>query len=83
MLAEFSLLLLLALYRNLDLPRMPFLFRGFGLLLVAYIATVAEGFVLPQALNLIEHICYAAAGVCFVLGCRSLRAATALREPDQ
>ena len=32
-----------------------------------YVFTVAEGFVLPDLFNLIEHVCYAVAGVAFVV----------------
>jgi len=37
-----------------------------GAMLGAYFFTVAEGFVLPNLFNLIEHMCYAVAGVAFV-----------------
>ena len=37
-----------------------------GAMLGAYVLTVAEGFVLPDLFNLLEHVCYAAAGVAFV-----------------
>lgn len=38
-----------------------------GAMFGAYFCTVAEGFVLPDLCNLIEHACYAAAGVAFVV----------------
>lgn len=37
-----------------------------GAMLGAYFFTVAEGLVLPDLLNLLEHVCYSIAGVAFV-----------------
>jgi hypothetical protein len=37
-----------------------------GAMLGAYFFTVAEGFVLQDLFNLLEHACYAVAGVAFV-----------------
>ena len=37
-----------------------------GAMLGAYFFTVAEGFVLPDLFNLLEHVCYAVAGIAFV-----------------
>jgi len=36
-------------------------------MLGAYVFTFAEGFVLPDLLNLLEHVCYAVAGVAFAV----------------
>lgn len=41
---------------------------GVGFLLGAYVFTIAEGFVLPDLLNALEHLCLAAAGVSFAAG---------------
>lgn len=43
-----------------------------GAMFGAYIFTVAEGFFLPDLFNLIEHVCYAVAGVAFVVTLRQL-----------
>lgn len=57
-------------YRGISLPSKPLLAWGLGAILGAYAATVAESFIAPDALNLLEHLLYAVAGVCFaVLGC--------------
>lgn len=42
-------------------------------MLGAYVFTVAEGFIWPIALNLLEHTCYAIAGVAFALMLRQFR----------
>lgn len=57
-------------YRGISLPAKPLLAWGLGAMLGAYAATVAESFIAHDALNLLEHLLFAAAGVCFaVLGC--------------
>lgn len=46
-----------------------------GLMATGYVATVAEGFILPDFFNLVEHASYAFAGFVFVwllLSCRRL-----------
>jgi hypothetical protein len=40
---------------------------AFGAMLGAYIFTIAEGFALPDVFNMLEHLCYAAAGISFVM----------------
>lgn len=57
-------------YRGISLPAKPLLAWGLGAMLGAYAATVMESFFGPVALNLLEHLLFAVAGVCFaVLGC--------------
>jgi hypothetical protein len=54
------------------IPRWHLLCTALFLLLVAWAATVLEGFVLPTALNLIEHACYALAAVLVAVWCWQL-----------
>jgi hypothetical protein len=53
--------------RRLSIPRS--LLIAYGCLLLSYLLTVAEGFMAPDALNLLEHLAGAAAGVIFAYGC--------------
>jgi len=46
-----------------SLPASQLLFAGFGALLAGWVLTVLEGFFWGEALNLIEHVCYAASAV--------------------
>jgi hypothetical protein len=49
------------------LPKVPRSgYVAFFAMLGAYIFTIAEGFVFPDAFNMLEHVCYAVAGVAFV-----------------
>ncbi len=54
------------LARRIPMPRGGLLYGGFAFLLLGYAFTVLEGFVWPEALNLAEHLCYAASGVLFL-----------------
>lgn len=54
-------------FRGMEHSRKPWLASGLGLVLVAYIATVAEGFVAPRTLNFVEHLAYLAAAICFTV----------------
>jgi len=50
-------------------------------ILASYVATVIEGFAFEGFFNVIEHLGYAVAGVCFSVACASfLNAGT--REPE-
>lgn len=40
---------------------------AFAAMLGGYVFTIAEGFWLPDAFNLAEHLCYAIAGIAFVV----------------
>lgn len=58
-----------------DLPDRSWLLAGYAVLLVAFVATIAEGFLLPESLNFVEHLCYTvAAGLFlrFVIGVRRM-----------
>jgi hypothetical protein len=52
-----------------NLPRWRLFLLAFAALSAAWVLTVAEGFFLPTALNLIEHICYAVSSIAFALWC--------------
>lgn len=55
-----ALTFLLANYRSLGrVPRRGWLLAGFGAALAGWVLTVAEGFVLPQIVNALEHLAYA------------------------
>lgn len=61
-----------ALKHRKQLARVPhwrLLFLAYRILLVAWTATVLEGFFLPTALNLLEHAGYAAAATLIALWC--------------
>lgn len=54
-------------FRGMEHSRKPWLALGLGLVFVAYVATVVEGFVAPRTLNFIEHLAYLAAAICFTV----------------
>lgn len=56
--------LMVRAYRGIDLPGKRWLAAMVAATLVAYVATIAEGFVLPEPLNVLEHASFAVAGVC-------------------
>jgi prepilin signal peptidase PulO-like enzyme (type II secretory pathway) len=58
--------------RDYRRPHFPFLYLGFLLMLLALIFTIAEGAFFPVFLNLAEHLCYAASGIFFLIGCLRL-----------
>jgi hypothetical protein len=53
--------------RRLNIPRS--LLIAYGCLLLSYLFTVVEGFIAPDAFNLLEHLAVAVAGVVFAYGC--------------
>jgi hypothetical protein len=55
------------LARSRALPRLPRMYAGYGLLIVASAATVAEGFLWAPLFNLAEHLATALASVAFAL----------------
>lgn len=59
-------------YRGIERPQKRWLAAALIAQLGAYIATVAEGFILPVALNALEHVFYATAALCFVVASVSL-----------
>jgi hypothetical protein len=60
----FGPMIVVALRRTLS-PVPSACYVALAAMLGAYVFTVAEGFVLPDLLNLLEHVCYAIAGVAF------------------
>lgn len=68
----FGPVIIVALRRTMKVvPSMCYV--ALGAMLGAYVFTVAEGFIWPVALNLLEHVCYAVAGVAFALMLRQFR----------
>ncbi|BEH09347.1 MULTISPECIES: hypothetical protein [Geobacter] len=53
--------------RRLNIPRS--LLIAYGCLLLSYLFTVVEGFIAPDAFNLLEHLAVAVAGVVFAYAC--------------
>ena len=51
------------------LPEMPFLLHGFYSLLAAWVFTVAEGFVWPRTLNVLEHLAYLMSALLVLVWC--------------
>lgn len=45
---------------------------GYLALVAGYVFTFVEGFVWPDAFNLLEHACYAASGILFVVAVHEL-----------
>jgi hypothetical protein len=54
--------------RGLELPGLPWFVAGYLCMAGAYVCTIAEGFVWPEALNLLEHLGYAGSGACILRG---------------
>ena len=51
------------------IPVLTRLLYGFYFLLAAWVFTVAEGFIWPETLNLLEHICYLASAALILAWC--------------
>jgi hypothetical protein len=64
--------IILLLFRKKDLPRFRLIFTAFLFILAANFFTVAEGFLLPELLNILEHVSYALAGLLFTALCWSM-----------
>ncbi len=59
-------------FRTLKLPGKTWFLFGYFVIMVAYACTVAEGYVLPDLFNALEHIGYALAGAGFAGGAWSM-----------
>ena len=64
-LAVVSLLIFRTFYRTVWLPKRGLLWTGVGCIVAAYVFTVVEGLFWPVVFDTLEHLSYAAAGVCF------------------
>jgi len=73
--------IVLVLTRSMVLPGRYLFSAGYMVLLVARIATVAEGIMWYQQNNLLEHTCYALACGFFLLACVRMRLES--REQDE
>lgn len=53
-------------YRGIELPRKRWIAAAITSIMCAYVATVVEGLVAEEFFNTVEHLMYAAAGICFL-----------------
>jgi hypothetical protein len=51
-------------------PAWPTLLLAYRILLAAWVLTVLEGFLFPEALNILEHGCYAVSALVLAFWCR-------------
>ena len=63
---------LVVLRRAERLPDLPLLYGAAGFMIAATIFTVLEGALWYSVFNILEHVCYALAGVFLALGCWQL-----------
>ncbi len=61
-----------AAIRGLDLPGLGWFVAGYLSMGAGYVFTVAEGFVWPDAFNLVEHVAYACGGLFVLAGVLAL-----------
>ena len=62
-----GLIIILTMLRRIYSDRIKLFLIGYLVLVVAYIATVLEGVIWPDALNIIEHTGYAVTGILFAI----------------
>jgi len=55
--------------RLVNLPAVRILLASYYILLAAWVLTVLEGFFWGQAINLVEHVCYALSAVLIAVWC--------------
>jgi hypothetical protein len=65
--------------RAIRLPGKRWFIGAYLALVTGYVFTVAEGFVWPDAFNVLEHASYALSGVLFAVAGFRLRAASRIR----
>lgn len=65
--------------REMRFPGKALSVAGYGAIAIGLIVTVAEAYVFPEALNVLEHTAYASGGVLAALGI--FRIAKAARRP--
>lgn len=63
-----GIVLVFSLYRIGVIHRYTYIFTGFLCVWLSNIFTVMEGFVFPEALNILEHVSYFASGIFFLVG---------------
>ena len=54
-------------FRGIEIPRKMWLAAAITAIMASYVATVAEGFFLPELMNTVEHLLVAVAGACFLI----------------
>jgi hypothetical protein len=64
-----AVLIILLIFRKLNLPSLRFFYAGFAFLLCAYVFTVVEGFIWCDFFNVLEHLSLALSGITFALAC--------------
>jgi hypothetical protein len=60
------------LRRSVTLPKLPFLYAGVSLIICGYVFTLLEEAAFFETFNLLEHLCFAGAGVLIAIECRRL-----------
>jgi hypothetical protein len=68
-----TLPLLIHVFSRSSTEKIRLFFPGFLFMLGGNIFTLVEEFVAPQALNALEHLCYALAGWSFLYACTRLK----------
>jgi hypothetical protein len=81
--AVIAMPLLLRVARLRTVPGVRPFVAGYLFWVLALVATIAEGFALPDALNMTEHLCYTAAGISFLIGALGALRSTTMRSPEQ
>lgn len=66
--------------RAIQLPGKRWFIAAYLALVTGYVFTVAEGFVWPDAFNVLEHAAYALSGVLFTVAVFRLRAVSSARD---
>lgn len=70
--AFFALVIVEVVFRRRRLSELSFFYTGFFSLVGAFVFTVLEGVFWGVFFNGLEHLCYAAAGLSFAVGCYRL-----------
>ncbi|MFC1769696.1 hypothetical protein ACFLZI_01410 [Nitrospirota bacterium] len=64
-----AVLVIIFVFNKLEVPKPRSLYMGFSFILCGYVFTVIEGVLWRDFFNVIEHSCYALAGLYFLVGC--------------
>lgn len=71
------------LRRAIRPPRIPLIYAGIFSLVGGHVCTVAEGILWYELFNALEHVCYAASGILFAVGCWRLARRADRPETEQ
>ena len=80
--AATGILILISRDKKFGAAKMRNFYIGFSLVACAYVATVLEGVIWPDFLNVVEHLSFAVAGLFFALGAWSLAQSSPGDPPD-